>query len=196
MAQKTYLGTSYLDVARNIIDALQKNQPIMAAQTKLMVDMNLAPTGRPYLGSEMTMESFRWDQRLFTCVLRYPSKGMRVNLSPPIILPNGGQPIEAICASTGGRSYLLQSHKLIGPMVDQIVQAIQLNGIIVRFECPTLAIIRETNEENMTDRDKARLRLKSHMEAKPLTLVYVKGLGGRPPTGHWPIPEAFWHDRI
>ncbi|KAK5985313.1 VWFA domain-containing protein [Trichostrongylus colubriformis] len=96
----------------------------------------------------------------------------------------------------GCRSYLLQSHKLIGPMVDQIVQAIQLNGIIVRFECPTLAVIRETSEENMTDRDKARLRLRSHMEAKPLTLVYVKGLGGRPPTGHWPIPEAFWHDRI
>ncbi|KAK6728444.1 hypothetical protein RB195_005838 [Necator americanus] len=94
------------------------------------------------------------------------------------------------------RSFLLQSHKLIGPMVDQIVQAIQLNGIIVRFECPTLASVREGNEDTMSDRDKARLRLRNHMETRPLTLVYVKGLGGRPPTGHWPIPEAFWHDRI
>ncbi|VDO32487.1 unnamed protein product [Haemonchus placei] len=57
----------------------------------------LAPVGRPYLGSEMTLESFRWDQRLFTCV---------INLTPPIILPNGGQPIEPLCASTGGRSYI------------------------------------------------------------------------------------------
>ncbi|RCN44084.1 hypothetical protein ANCCAN_09947 [Ancylostoma caninum] len=144
----------------------------------------------------MTIESFRWDQRLYTCVLRYPSKGTRVFLTPPIILPSGGQPIDSVCASTGGRSFLLQSHKLIGPMVDQIVQAIQLNGIIVRFECPVLASVREAGEDTMSDRDKARLRLRNHMETKPLTLVYVKGLGGRPPTGHWPIPEAFWHDRI
>lgn len=286
MAQKTYLGTSCLDVARNIIDALQKQRMkdvttrgydrfflittedypaciksgwressavlhdqlkklrprgrgsisdafmnalkfinVHRAQTgidnygcgrfpsyfepvvlfaitdstsvsEIPPDFRLAPTGRPYLGSEMTMESFRWDQRLFTCVIRYPSKGLRVNLTPPIILPNGGQPIESVCASTGGRSYLLQSHKLIGPMVEQIVQAIQLSGIIVRFECPTLLNIRETNEETMTDKDRARLRLRNHMELKPLTLVYVKSVGGRPPTGHWPIPEAFWHDRI
>ncbi|KJH44831.1 hypothetical protein DICVIV_09150 [Dictyocaulus viviparus] len=286
MAQKTYLGTSYLDVARNIIDTLQKQRmkdvatrgydrfflittedypaciksgwressAILHEQVKRLrprgrgsiaaafmnalkfinvhraqtgidnygcgrfptyfepvvllaitdstslsevpAEFRMIPTGRPYLGSEMTIESFRWDQRLYTCVLRYPSKGIRVNLTPPIILPNAGPPIETLCASTGGRSFLLQSHKLIGPMVDQIVQAIQLNGIIVRFECPTLANIRETNEEVLSDRDKARLRLRNHMEVKPLTLVYVKGLGGRPPTGHWPIPEGFWHDRI
>ncbi|KAK6728448.1 hypothetical protein RB195_005840 [Necator americanus] len=286
MAQKTYLGTSYLDVARNIIDALQKQRMkdvatrgydrfflitteeypaciksgwressavlheqlkrlrprgrgsisdafmnalkfinVHRAQTgidnygcgrfptyfepvvlfaitdstsaaDIPPDFRLVPMTRPYLGSEMTIESFRWDQRLYTCVLRYPSKGTRVFLTPPIILPSGGQPIESVCGSTGGRSFLLQSHKLIGPMVDQIVQAIQLNGIIVRFECPTLASVREGNEDTMSDRDKARLRLRNHMETRPLTLVYVKGLGGRPPTGHWPIPEAFWHDRI
>ncbi|EYC26074.1 hypothetical protein Y032_0011g1546 [Ancylostoma ceylanicum] len=286
MAQKTYLGTSYLDVARNIIDALQKQRMkdvatrgydrfflitteeypaciksgwressavlheqlkrlrprgrgsisdafmnalkfinVHRAQTgidnygcgrfptyfepvvlfaitdstsvaDIPPDFRLIPTTRPTLGSEMTIESFRWDQRLYTCVLRYPSKGTRVFLTPPIILPSGGQPIDSVCASTGGRSFLLQSHKLIGPMVDQIVQAIQLNGIIVRFECPVLASVREASEDTMSDRDKARLRLRNHMETKPLTLVYVKGLGGRPPTGHWPIPEAFWHDRI
>ncbi|EPB75206.1 hypothetical protein ANCCEY_05720 [Ancylostoma ceylanicum] len=165
-------------------------------ETKPLTLVYLIPTTRPTLGSEMTIESFRWDQRLYTCVLRYPSKGTRVFLTPPIILPSGGQPIDSVCASTGGRSFLLQSHKLIGPMVDQIVQAIQLNGIIVRFECPVLASVREASEDTMSDRDKARLRLRNHMETKPLTLVYVKGLGGRPPTGHWPIPEAFWHDRI
>ncbi|ETN73731.1 hypothetical protein NECAME_00820 [Necator americanus] len=120
----------------------------------------------------------------------------QVFLTPPIILPSGDQSIESVCGSTGGRSFLLQSQKLIGPMVDQIVQAIQLNGIIVRFECPTFASVREGNEDTMSDRDKARLRLRNHMETRPLTLVYVKGLGGRPPTGHWPIPEAFRHDRI
>ncbi|WKX89517.1 hypothetical protein Q1695_008853 [Nippostrongylus brasiliensis] len=288
MAQKTYLGTSYLDVARNIVDALQKQrmkdvssrgydrfflvttedypaciksgwressavlhdqlkklrprgrgsitdafmnalkfinvhraqtgidnygcgrfpsyfEPVImfaitdtSAVADIPPDFRLISNGRPYLGSEMTMESFRWDQRLYTCVIRYPSKGMRVNLTPPIVLPNGGQSIESVCASTGGRSFLLQSHKLITPMLDQIAQAAQLSGIIVRFECPTLANIRETanQEESMAEREKARLRLRNHMEAKPLTLVYVKSVGGRPPTGHWPIPEAFWHDRI
>uniref|UniRef100_A0A0K0CSS0 VWFA domain-containing protein n=1 Tax=Angiostrongylus cantonensis TaxID=6313 RepID=A0A0K0CSS0_ANGCA len=259
MAQKTYLGTSYLDVARNIIDTLQKqrmkdvatrgydrfflittedypncikcgwreNSAVLHEQLKRLrphgrgsiaeafmnalkfINVHRAQTGidnygcgrfpayfEPVILLAITDSTSLADIPSDFRVLRYPSIGMRVNLTPPIILPNGGQPIESLCASTGGRSYLLQSHKLIGAMVDQIVQAIQLNGIIVRFECPTLANVRETNEETMSDRDKARLRLRSHMEAKPLTLVYVKGLGGRPPPGHWPIPEGFWHDRI
>lgn len=57
----------------------------------------------PIPGSEMTREPFRWDQRLFSLVLRLSG-------TPAIdrdtgLVPSDSSPIDAMCEVTGGMYY-------------------------------------------------------------------------------------------
>jgi len=77
--------------------------------------MNTGP-----LGSELTKEPFRWDQRLFAIVLALPANASSIvqagNLSNPTVIGLGSdapanqfipaaidQPITAMCDVTGGK---------------------------------------------------------------------------------------------
>ena len=78
--------------------------------------MNTGP-----LGSELTKEPFRWDQRLFSIVLAIPANASSVLPSTTVlnttsvnnpdapanqfILPAADQPITAMCDVTGGKSF-------------------------------------------------------------------------------------------
>lgn len=68
-----------------------------------MFQFNL-PMHSPIPGSEMTREPFRWDQRLFSLVLRMSG-------TPAIdrdtgLVPSDTSPIDAMCEVTGGQCHI------------------------------------------------------------------------------------------
>ena len=52
-------------------------------------------------GHELTNEPFRWDQRLFSIILRMP--GTRSSLPGKMVLQNNEPSIAAMCEVTGGK---------------------------------------------------------------------------------------------
>lgn len=63
-------------------------------------------------GSELTKEPFRWDQRLFSLVLRLtgtPPNDQLYNTNGSTILPYDNSPIDAMCEVTGGEWKLFKS---------------------------------------------------------------------------------------
>lgn len=69
-----------------------------------MFQFNL-PMHSPIPGSELTREPFRWDQRLFSLVLRLagtPALDRDVGL-----VPSDSSPIDAMCEVTGGKTSVI-----------------------------------------------------------------------------------------
>ncbi|KAF8380938.1 dic-1 [Pristionchus pacificus] len=150
-------------------------------------------------GAEYTEEAFRWDQRLFSIVLRMGARAPaepRIALAPPVSIEPGV--IQRVCASTGGRSFMMTSHKQAGAVIEQLTQMIHVNGIVLRFEHPTpnppshngTAENGEPSEERKAELASEKLR--KALEEHPITFVLTRSRG----PGHWPIPEAFWPDTV
>ncbi|RXN29078.1 integrator complex subunit 6-like protein [Labeo rohita] len=90
------------------------------------------PLTTPLPGSELTKEPFRWDQRLFSLVLRIPGH------ASPDPEPMGGvpldpSPITPMCEVTGGRSYSVFSQRMLNQCLESLVQKIQ-SGVVINFE--------------------------------------------------------------
>lgn len=81
-------------------------------------------------GAELTREPFRWDQRLFSLVLRLTGTPP---LDPIGLVPSDTSPIDTMCEVTGGRSYAITSHRMLMQCVDSLVQKIQ-SGVVIYFE--------------------------------------------------------------
>lgn len=121
-------------------------------------------------GAELTREPFRWDQRLFSLVLRLtgspPAESTNMNL------PHDNSPIEAMCAVTAGRSYAVTNKPSIMQSIESLVQKVQ-SGVVIQFE-------KISSDPQPLDNEVSRC------------LVHV--LRKNFPVGHWPIPEAYWPD--
>ena len=59
------------------------------------------PMHSPIPGSELTKEPFRWDQRLFSLVLRL--SGTPAIERDTGLVPSDASPIDAMCEVTGGK---------------------------------------------------------------------------------------------
>ncbi|XP_075229465.1 integrator complex subunit 6 [Lycorma delicatula] len=89
------------------------------------------PMHSPIPGSEMTREPFRWDQRLFSLVLRL--SGTPAVDRDTGLVPSDSSPIDAMCEVTGGRSYSITSHRMLMQCIDSLVQKVQ-SGVVINFE--------------------------------------------------------------
>lgn len=69
--------------------------------TLLYLQFNL-PMNCPIPGSELTREPFRWDQRLFSLVLRLA--GTPAVERDTGLVPSDSSPIDAMCEVTGGKN--------------------------------------------------------------------------------------------
>ncbi|KAK6113199.1 von Willebrand factor type A domain family protein [Brugia pahangi] len=156
------------------------------------------------IGNELIEEPFRWDQRLYSIVLRLSGNNPVGKVSPGMNIPSDNSPIDAMCIATGGRSYCISSHKMLAVCVESIVQKLQQQGIVLRFEKygpdPTLSLDRTNGVvENGNPKKNGEL---ASVGGKPFNsdnwhnvtcTVYSRASRSYP--GHWPIPEAFWPDR-
>ncbi|KAG7331437.1 hypothetical protein KOW79_005406 [Hemibagrus wyckioides] len=143
------------------------------------------PLMTPLPGSELTKEPFRWDQRLFTLVLRISG---HAPLEPEPVggVPADPSPVTPMCEVTGGRSYSVFSQRMLNQCLESLVQKIQ-SGVVINFE--------KTGPDPAEDGS-------SEVKSGPQPwhschkLIYVRpnpktGV----PVGHWPIPESFWPDQ-
>ncbi|XP_071441466.1 integrator complex subunit 6 isoform X2 [Hetaerina americana] len=89
------------------------------------------PMHSPIPGSELTREPFRWDQRLFSLVLRL--SGTPAVERDTGLVPSDNSPIDAMCEVTGGRSYCITSHRMMMQCIDSLVQKVQ-SGVVINFE--------------------------------------------------------------
>lgn len=85
----------------------------------------------PIPGSELTKEPFRWDQRLFSLVLRL--SGTPAVDRDTGLVASDSSPIDAMCEVTGGRSYCVTSQRMMHQCIDSLVQKVQ-SGVVINFE--------------------------------------------------------------
>uniref|UniRef100_A0A8C1XRB3 Integrator complex subunit 6 n=1 Tax=Cyprinus carpio TaxID=7962 RepID=A0A8C1XRB3_CYPCA len=144
------------------------------------------PLTTPLPGSELTKEPFRWDQRLFSLVLRIPGH------TSPDPEPIGGvpldpSPITPMCEVTGGRSYSVFSQRMLNQCLESLVQKIQ-SGVVINFE--------KTGPDPPPTEGKGKMKYGPQSWHSCHKMIYVRpnpktGV----PVGHWPIPESFWPDQ-
>ncbi|CAG9530756.1 unnamed protein product [Cercopithifilaria johnstoni] len=156
------------------------------------------------IGNEMIEEPFRWDQRLYSIVLRLGGNTPVGKVCPGMNIPSDNSPIDAMCVATGGRSYCVSSHKMLAICVESVVQKLQQQGIVLRFEKygpdPILNSDRTNGiVENGSSKKNGELTsvggksFNSDNWHNVTCTVYSRASRSYP--GHWPIPEAFWPDR-
>ncbi|XP_011351707.1 integrator complex subunit 6 isoform X3 [Ooceraea biroi] len=173
-------------------------------------DQFTLPMHSPIPGSELTKEPFRWDQRLFSLVLRLsgtPAVERDIGM-----VASDASPIDAMCEVTGGRSYCITSFRMMIQCIDSLVQKVQ-SGVVINFEKigpdpPPLANETPHQDEEENDDNENGNATNGPRAQYPNALasgntawhncrrlIYVprsaqKGFA----VGFWPIPESFWPD--
>lgn len=166
------------------------------------------PMHSPIPGSELTKEPFRWDQRLFSLVLRL--SGTPAVERDTGLVASDSSPIDAMCEVTGGRSYCITSFRMMMQCIDSLVQKVQ-SGVVINFEKigpdppplnnETQHADDDENEDENNTTNGARTYLPNPTVPGNTAwhscrrLIYVprsaqKGFA----VGFWPIPESFWPD--
>ncbi|KAK0403250.1 hypothetical protein QR680_016810 [Steinernema hermaphroditum] len=146
------------------------------------------------LGTELTDEPFRWDQRLYTVVFRYPGYPSK-NRVPPVVHPDRSH-IDVMCQATGGRSYCVLSHRMLQQVIEDILKRVQIGGVLARFEKTSIpSNLKPLENENgplipLGAAPGEAFKSQLMLVCKPMRI------GPTPFIGHWPIPEAFWPDSI
>uniref|UniRef100_A0A8C0YI52 Integrator complex subunit 6 n=1 Tax=Cyprinus carpio carpio TaxID=630221 RepID=A0A8C0YI52_CYPCA len=149
------------------------------------------PLTTPLPGSELTKEPFRWDQRLFSLVLRIPGH------TSPDPEPIGGvpldpSPITPMCEVTGGRSYSVFSQRMLNQCLESLVQKIQ-SGVVINFE-KTGPDPPPTEGKGGPGQIEMKYGPQSWHSCHKMIYVRPNPKTGVP-VGHWPIPESFWPDQ-
>ncbi|CAI6367501.1 unnamed protein product [Macrosiphum euphorbiae] len=183
-----------------------------------VVDEFNLPMTNPIPGWEMTREPFRWDQRLFSLVLRM--SGTPTVDRDTGLVANDTSPIDAMCEVTGGRSYCITSQRVLMQCIDSLVQKIQ-SGVVINFEKigpePLPIIDKENgmdidigyeefgkigfgNTDHINHQNGNKVNGIPNVVQPPSNawhncrkLIHVpKSAQKGFPMGFWPIPESYW----
>ncbi|KAK5583139.1 hypothetical protein RB653_004729 [Dictyostelium firmibasis] len=132
------------------------------------------PKTQFHLNSDPTSEPFRWDQRLFSIVLKFggisSSKSLPLPMEPAIA---------PMCDVTGGRCQVATNMKTMIQQVEGLMQKLQ-GGVVVSFE-PLLNSQQQQQQQQQQS-----------LPPPPLSLH--KMLYVRQQVGFWPIPESYYPD--
>ncbi|XP_070173292.1 integrator complex subunit 6-like isoform X2 [Littorina saxatilis] len=185
----------------------------LTSHTGVHQELNL-PMNNAVPGTELTKEPFRWDQRLFSLVLRLPGSVPPDVTNFPYIPSAEGSPIDVMCEVTGGRSYAVYSQKMINGALESLVQKVH-SGVVVNLEKfgPDPPPVAEENQDvnrpvlelNGLDDKKPIMPISQLQQQQPQNnttswqtcrrLIYVPRSAAKGQfNGHWPIPEGFWPD--
>ncbi|XP_016981174.1 integrator complex subunit 6 [Drosophila rhopaloa] len=165
----------------------------------------ILPLSNQIPGTKFTKEPFRWDQRLFSLVLRMP--GNKIDERVDGKVPHDDSPIERMCEVTGGRSYRVRSHYVLNQCIESLVQKVQ-PGVVLQFE-PLLP--KEVGAGAASGGGSAGTgsisisgtSLTSGADPPPdivfqpvKKMIYVqKHITQKTfPIGYWPLPEPYWPD--
>ncbi|RUS76673.1 hypothetical protein EGW08_015563, partial [Elysia chlorotica] len=104
----------------------------LTTQSGIQSELNL-PMNSVVPGAELTKEPFRWDQRIFSLVMRLPASVPPDVSAFPFIPSAENTAIDVMCEVTGGRSYAVYSQKMLNAAVESLVQKVQC-GVVINFE--------------------------------------------------------------
>lgn len=143
----------------------------------------ILPLNTQIPGTKFTKEPFRWDQRLFSLVLRMSGNRMDERVEGKV--PHDDSPIERMCEVTGGRSYRVRSHYVLNQCIESLVQKVQ-PGVVLQFE-PLIPkdpnnIPNEALQDLIFQPLKKMIYVQKHISQKTF------------PIGYWPLPEPYWPD--
>ncbi|XP_065075358.1 integrator complex subunit 6 [Ochlerotatus camptorhynchus] len=133
-------------------------------------------------GTKLTKEPFRWDQRLFSLVLRM--SGNRADERVDGKVPHDESMIEKMCEVTGGRSYKIRSQYVLNQCIESLVQKV-LPGVVIHFD----QLLTANNGENGgggADLQFQSIKRMIYVQKHPQQKTF--------PVGFWPIPEPYWPD--
>lgn len=131
-------------------------------------------------GAKLTKEPFRWDQRLFSLVLRMPGNKIDERIDGKV--PHDDSPIEKMCEVTGGRSYRVKSQLVLNQCIESLVQKVQ-PGVIVQFDQLMIKDMKDGDIQDIVFQPmKKMIYVPKHPTQKSFAL------------GCWPIPEPYWPD--
>lgn len=131
-------------------------------------------------GAKLTKEPFRWDQRLFSLVLRMA--GNRIEERVEGKVPHDDSPIEKMCEVTGGRSYKVRSQYVLNQCIESLVQKVQ-PGVVVHFD---QLVPKEMKDGEVQDIAFQPTKKMIYVVKPPQQKAF--------PVGFWPIPEPYWPD--
>lgn len=133
-------------------------------------------------GAKLTKEPFRWDQRLFSLILRMPGhKGDDRNEGK---VPHDDSPLERMCEVTGGRSYRVKSQYVLNQCIESLVQKAQ-PGVVINFD-PVFKDGKDLKDGEMQEMIFQNMKKMIYVHKIPALKQF--------PTGYWPIPESYWPD--
>jgi hypothetical protein len=119
------------------------------------------------MSSQLTKEPFRWDQRVFSVSLKFPSipHSEKVKNEPTLLDP--------LCEVTGGGSYVVTNLKSLMQCMEDLCFTKMKTGVIVNFEPILFTTKGPTNIPTQSIR------------------AYHKMIHVKQNQGFWPIPESF-----
>ncbi|KAH8420536.1 hypothetical protein KR009_011262 [Drosophila setifemur] len=178
----------------------------------------ILPLSNQIPGTKFTKEPFRWDQRLFSLVLRMP--GNKIDERVEGKVPHDDSPIERMCEVTGGRSYRVRSHYVLNQCIESLVQKVQ-PGVVLQFEpllpkegsgAPSAAPSVSAGSSSGSGSSSGPVSVVSagggssssgpsepppDIVFQPVKkMIYVqKHITQKTfPIGYWPLPEPYWPD--
>ncbi|CAG0882627.1 unnamed protein product [Cyprideis torosa] len=156
------------------------------------------PTNPMIPGGDLSRDPFRWDQRLFSLVLRLAGTPSLEDNSLSLVPPDNS-PIETMCERTGGRSYCITTHRMLLQCIDSLVSKIQ-SGVVLHFEKsgpepPPVAVERNDDGTPGSRPPSPPNGVQPWHSCRRMIFVPRKRIERDPSQyGHWPIPESFWPD--
>lgn len=140
----------------------------------------ILPLNSQIPGTKFTKEPFRWDQRLFSLVLRMA--GNKIDERVDGKVPHDDSPIERMCEVTGGRSYRVKSHYVLNQCIESLVQKVQ-PGVVLHFDQMLLKDLKDGEVQDIAfQTTKKMIYVQKHISQKTF------------PVGFWPLPEPYWPD--
>lgn len=131
-------------------------------------------------GAKLTKEPFRWDQRLFSLVLRMAGNRTEERVEGKV--PHDDSPIEKMCEVTGGRSYKIRSQYVLNQCIESLVQKVQ-PGVVIHFD---QLVTKEMKDGEVQDIAFQSTKKMIYVQKHPSQKAF--------PVGYWPIPEPYWPD--
>lgn len=140
----------------------------------------ILPLNAQIPGTKFTKEPFRWDQRLFSLVLRMSGNKMDERIEGKV--PHDDSHIERMCEVTGGRSYRIKSHYVLNQCIESLVQKVQ-PGVVLHFE---QLISKDLKDGEVQDIAFQAMKKMIYVQKHPTQKTF--------PVGYWPLPESYWPD--
>ena len=150
-------------------------------------------------GADLTVEPFRWDQRLFTILLKPPASCDGNNGLNNTVTEGGDSLIGPMSEVTGGKCLTVQSMNALLLAISNLLPRL-VPAVVVDFErintgtpLPTQGSSSSLGAAGAAQPSAASISTPEAQLSIPASCLH-KMLFVRSNTGHWPIPEAFLPD--